>query len=100
MPISEEDFKSAMSRWTIRCHSVHRVLKELSYIAEHRPEDKNKSITIHDDAFTLNKKRAKEICRQIVNRNLSLQFDCETRADTVDRELLNLMRHLLSDIFD
>lgn len=83
---------SAMSRWTVRYHSAERVLEELRYIAKHRPEDKHMSITIHDDAFTLHKKRAKEICRQIIDCNFSLQFDCETRADTVDRELLKLMQ--------
>jgi radical SAM superfamily enzyme YgiQ (UPF0313 family) len=84
---------SAMSRWTVRFHSVERVMAELIHIAQHQKDGKKVSVAIQDDAFTLNKKRAKEICRRIIDSGLKLEIDCETRADAVDRELLELMHH-------
>lgn len=84
---------SAISRWTVRYHSVDRVIAEIKTIASADNGDKNKKlkVDIHDDAFTLNLKRAKEICRRLIKENLGLKLYCETRADTVDKELLELM---------
>lgn len=83
---------AAMSRWTVRFHSVERVLAELSYIASGAAPGERVTLTIQDDAFTLNKPRAKEICRRILEARLPLRVDCETRADAVDDELLELMQ--------
>jgi len=53
-----------------------------------------KEITIVDDNFTLNKKFAKEVCRKIIDLNLKLTFNCPNgvRIDSLDRELLTLMK--------
>lgn len=83
---------SAMSRWTVRFHSVERVMAELETMARPMKDGQRVSLTIQDDAFTLKKERAKEICRRIIDRGLKLQIDCETRGDAVDRELLELMQ--------
>ena len=40
----------------------------------------------------MNKERAKEICMGIVNRKLDIVWNCMTRIDTVDQDLLKLMR--------
>jgi anaerobic magnesium-protoporphyrin IX monomethyl ester cyclase len=77
---------SSMSNWTIRYHSVERViseLKKLSGAVGHVP--------IFDDTFTLNIARAKQICRRIIEEKINLTFWCQTRADKVDDELLRLM---------
>lgn len=51
-------------------------------------------IEIFDDNFTLNVKRAKEICRLIVSRKLPVSLSCPNgiRADCIDEELVQLMK--------
>lgn len=77
---------SSMVNWSIRYHSVERVIAELKKVSktiQHTP--------IYDDSFTLNVPRAKEICRRIIEEAIDLTFWCQTRADRIDRELLELM---------
>lgn len=83
---------AAMSRWSVRYHSVERVMAELACIARQERCQEPVSITIQDDAFTLDKQRAKEICRRIIDGGFKFTVDGETRADAVDEELLELMR--------
>ena len=45
-----------------------------------------------DDLFTLNKRRVKEICREIRERGLEISWGCSARVDTVDADLLREMR--------
>jgi len=45
-----------------------------------------------DDTFTLKRERAVKICNEILRRDLKLSFFCFTRADTLDRELILLMK--------
>ena len=74
---------------TVRFRSISNVISELEYLQTNY----NASI-IHfaDDTFTLNKHRAKEICRQIIDRRLEIEWVCDTRADCLDRELVALMK--------
>src|SRR4030042_6362059 len=48
--------------------------------------------TFYDDAFTVDPKRVVQICDEIQRRKLAVQWDCETRVDMVNRELLQKMR--------
>ena len=48
--------------------------------------------TFYDDAFTVDQERAAEICREIKNRKLRVEWDCETRVDMVTEELLRTMK--------
>ena len=51
-----------------------------------------KSIAIKDETFTSNKKKVIEICEGIIKRKLNFIWSCDTRADTLDEEILFLMR--------
>ncbi len=86
---------SAMSRWTIRYHSVERVISELKIIyrilQSEREGMDNRLVEIWDDTFSLNTERAKQICKKIIKEKIHLQFWTHTRADRVDRGLLRLM---------
>lgn len=46
----------------------------------------------YDDTFTLNKKRAVEICEEINRRQLRISWDIRTRVDKVDSELIAALR--------
>ena len=84
---------AALGRKTLRLHSVERVLAELEFIAEaQRRAGRHDVISIHDDTFTLLGPRAKTLCQAIIERKLGLPLSCITRADTVDDELLRLLR--------
>lgn len=45
-----------------------------------------------DDTFTLKRERVISICEEIVSRGLKIRWNCETRANLVDEELLSLMK--------
>ncbi len=49
-------------------------------------------VTFYDDAFTVNRDRVLKICEELHNRKLNMIWDCGTRVDMVDRELLQTMR--------
>ena len=47
--------------------------------------------TFYDDAFTINRQHTLEMCADIKARGLNVEWDCETRVDAVDKELLEKM---------
>jgi anaerobic magnesium-protoporphyrin IX monomethyl ester cyclase len=49
--------------------------------------------TFYDDAFTVNRQHTLEMCADIKARNLDVTWDCETRVDAVDKELLEKMHN-------
>jgi len=71
-----------------RKRSAENVLAELKELAA---KYRVKNILIRDAEFTLDKSRAVDICNGIINAGLKINFRCETRADTLDEELLTLM---------
>ena len=59
-----------------------------------------KRFTFLDDTFTFIQSRAKEICQEIINRNLKIQWDCNNRVDSVSKELLIKMKEAgCTDVF-
>jgi radical SAM superfamily enzyme YgiQ (UPF0313 family) len=48
-------------------------------------------VTFYDDAFTVNRERVFKICEELHARRLDMTWDCGTRVDMVDRELLKTM---------
>jgi radical SAM superfamily enzyme YgiQ (UPF0313 family) len=70
-----------------RTHSIERVLQELEV---HKG---NLYTFFADDIFTANKKRVKELLRQMIARDLTPEWGAQVRTETVDDpELLALMR--------
>jgi len=45
-----------------------------------------------DDCFTLSKKRLLNICKEIIERELHVDWECLSRVDTMDRETANKMK--------
>tara|TARA_Y100000310_G_C20450118_1_gene700297 strand:+ start:158 stop:901 length:744 start_codon:yes stop_codon:yes gene_type:complete len=72
-------------------HSVERVIEEMKILVY---EYGAKEILIRDDTFTLNKKRTKELCAAIKKEGLNkhMIWDCITRANLVDPDLLREMK--------
>jgi radical SAM superfamily enzyme YgiQ (UPF0313 family) len=72
-----------------RSRSPKNIVGELEWLRDEHGAD---AFTFYDDTFTLNKKRAIEICDEIKNRKIGLPWDCQTRVSTVSEELLDKMR--------
>ncbi|MDD5670800.1 MAG: radical SAM protein [Candidatus Omnitrophica bacterium] len=83
---------SAISKHTVRYHSADRIVSELAIIKKGLRGNPH-PIAIHDDTFTLNRKRATEICRRLIKAKLNLTLWLRTRPDLVDKELLELLYH-------
>jgi len=72
-----------------RMRSPKNVVEEMQLI--HDKYDINQ-VTFYDDAFTVNRDRVLKICEELHARKLDMIWDCGTRVDMVDRELLKTMR--------
>src|SRR5450759_944329 len=46
-----------------------------------------------DSTLTVNKRLIGEFCRELIARNVGMTFEGHTRANLVDRPLLELMKH-------
>ena len=74
---------------TFRGHSPEYVVDEMELLKD---KYKMKEIMFYDDTFTLNKKRALDICDEIIKRKLDILWSIGARIDTVDKNLLSKMK--------
>ncbi len=72
----------------VRLRSIRSVKKEIDAILSHRPIQ---ALKIFDSTFTAHRSHALDFCTMI--RPYALLWECEIRADTVDYDLLRLMRN-------
>lgn len=72
-----------------RFRSVDNVLAEIDMLVN---EYNIKVLDIADDIFTMNKKRLYGILDGLIERNYDLHFNCLSRVDTLDKELLQKMK--------
>jgi radical SAM superfamily enzyme YgiQ (UPF0313 family) len=71
-----------------RPHSSKRVVDEMEHLTK---KYGIKDIQIFDDTFTMDNKRAEEICKGMIERKLDIGWNCMTRVNTVTPDLLKLM---------
>jgi anaerobic magnesium-protoporphyrin IX monomethyl ester cyclase len=69
-----------------RSRSMGNILDELSCISERYPRP---YIVFRDPLFSHDRDRVIELCDGILERGLEIRFECETRLDRLDPELLN-----------
>jgi radical SAM superfamily enzyme YgiQ (UPF0313 family) len=74
----------------IRFRSAKSVVDEMEHCKE---KFKVKEIMFYDDTFTLNRKHVKDICNEIINRGMDVEWEAPTRVDCVDKEILMLMKN-------
>jgi len=75
------------SKW--RARSPKNIINELKEIVANLSV---KTIIFYDDLFTVNKERAINICRGIIDTGLKITWKCEGRVNLVDEELLGWMK--------
>ena len=71
-----------------RVRNPHRVVDEMEMLHNKYGESQ---FTFYDDAFTINRNHTIAMCQDILDRKLKVEWDCETRVDAVDKELLEIM---------
>lgn len=72
-----------------RARSVQNVVDEFQWISENLPYVKD--IMLEDDTFTADRKRTRDICQEIIDRDLDVTFTSNARAD-VDLDTLKIMK--------
>ena len=80
---------AAMHGRRIRSRSTKNIVDEIEYLKNNYDID---TIAFLDDTFTLNKRKVKEICNEIMARNLNIMWGCTARVDNLDEELLDIMK--------
>lgn len=77
--------------WTnrVRFRSPANVADELEYLARRFDPP---YFSFRDATFTLKRSWTEAVCREIIDRGLTRPWECVTRADTLDRGLLEIMR--------
>lgn len=72
-----------------RVRSVSNIIKEIEFLF------KNYNVryfTFRDSTLTLNKKRVIEICKAIIDKKLSIQWNCNARVNEVSPHVLKWMK--------
>lgn len=72
-----------------RWRSAKNVVDEMQFVHEKYGVDQ---VTFYDDAFSVDRNRVLQICKELHDRKLNLIWDCGTRVDMVDRELMKTMK--------
>jgi len=67
---------------------VEKIIKELKYIRDLGFKD----ILFYADTFTINREWCKELCEGIIGEKLNISWICNSRVDTVDYEMLKIMK--------
>jgi anaerobic magnesium-protoporphyrin IX monomethyl ester cyclase len=77
----------------VRFHSARRVAEEIEFLVKNRGVG---LIEPADDLFTINKQRLRELIEELRQRRLlgRIEFICMARTDTVDEELMQLLKTL------
>ena len=71
-----------------RLRSAGNVVDELTLLKQNYAI---RAVQFRDPTFTINKDRTADICRGMVERDLRLEWGCETRVDCLTEELVDTM---------
>jgi len=71
-----------------RTRSAGSIVEELAYLFRYY---KRPYVIFRDPQFNAERKRCTDICDQVLSLGLKIRFECETRIDRIDIELLRLM---------
>ena len=69
--------------------SVDGVIKE---IVEVMKKYGTTQFTFKDDSFTVDKDRVRELCQVIIDKKLDIKWECNTRVNLIDDDLLKIMK--------
>lgn len=73
----------------IRFRSAENILEEIVFLQKCYGI---KEVEFYDDTFTANRPNIKKFCELVLSKQIDLTWSCFSRVDTVDAEMLDLMR--------
>jgi radical SAM superfamily enzyme YgiQ (UPF0313 family) len=73
----------------LRFKTVNQVIDEIKYLQK---TFNIKQFHFYDDTITCRKSYITELCQRFIDENLNLHWSCFARVDTVDEEVLALMK--------
>ena len=79
-------YKWYYGKW--RSRTTDNVLEELKYIVE---RFQVRGVVFRDPLFTFDKQRTLDLARGMIGLSLNLRWVCETRLETLDEEILEMM---------
>lgn len=84
-------FCSVSSIWGVKYFgfNAERIVKEIEYLIKNYQAQ---GIYFREDNFTVDKSRVKKICLLLLDKKINIKWACETRVDTLDKELIKLMK--------
>jgi len=72
-----------------RFRGVDSIIAELKHLNKNYGQ---RSFVFWDDLFTVDRKRTMELCEKIISNGLDIEWVCLVRLNTIDAELLALMK--------
>jgi len=84
-------FCSSSSYWNrkFRARTPTNIVDEIEFLIKKYNAD---GIRFREDNFTVNRKRVIAICEEIQRRNIIIPLECESRVDTINKEILIRMK--------
>lgn len=82
-------FCSSIWERRVRSRSISNIIQEIEYLID---RFNAKNIYFKDDTFTINKKRVQEFCEAIKQKNIHVNWECLTRIELIDEELILKMQ--------
>ena len=82
-------YPQVFSGHQFRCRTVRDVVDEMDYVS--RSFSPLGEIMFEDDTFTINEKRVRELCEEILRRNLRVRWSCNARVE-LQLETMKLMK--------
>jgi radical SAM superfamily enzyme YgiQ (UPF0313 family) len=73
----------------IRYRLANNVVNEIEHCIE---KYKVKTVMFYDDTFNLNKNHVNNICSEIIERGIDVEWDAPARVDLVNEKILRLMK--------
>lgn len=76
---------------TFRAHSIERIIEEIQDLIQ---TYQIRQINIEADTLTVKKTFLRDLCHAIIENGIQrkIKWTCESRVDTIDEDMLNLMR--------
>lgn len=78
----------------LRYYSVERVMEDFRIIKHLVEKTGERLVTVFDDSFCGNAKRAKQVCEALIKEGIRLPLSADIRVENVDRDLFKMMREI------
>ena len=79
----------------VRYHSLDRVIREIKL---RKVKYGTNYFSFRNGTFTLKRQRVVDFCQRLLAQDMGIKWECLTRVDVIDKELVGLMRRAGCDV--